>query len=448
MNPLELVVKTLYSFDEKDLSKEVLESFGKRAETFRQFDDVAKIFFEIKDFSNAILYGEKAHKLTSNSQEKYITTKNLINAYNQNNYPEKSITQINKIKSINPQDTELLLEETFAYSALNQKEKSEKLLFSLLKKKLPEEIERKAYHNLSGHYFRKDDLHTGLQHFLKAGEVEAYKNRELPPMPKWNGDVNVGDTIVIDSQCGAGDEIIHVRFMEHLKKLGLNPIWTTTRKDIQKIFNYNNFKTECVWDNPTFPNNTKWVYALALPYYLNLNVKDLGRDPYLKPLPEKEEKYSYLKEDKNYKVGIFWNSGSGFEQAHFRSVNADGLLDVLGKTNASIYSLQMPDIKTPEEYSSIVKTFDIPDRDFTDTFSLVSQMDLVITSCTSIAHIAASQGKEVCVFVPIMEYYVWTSSTGKSWWYGDNVHLFKQKKPRNWDEPLKDLGAFLNDRKI
>jgi hypothetical protein len=47
-----------------------------------------------------------------------------------------------------------------------------------------------------------------------------------------------------------------------------------------------------------------------------------------------------------------------------------------------------------------------------------------------------------------MEYYVWTSSTGKSWWYGDNVHLFKQKKPRNWDEPLKQLGEFLNDRGI
>ena len=75
-------------------------------------------------------------------------------------------------------------------------------------------------------------------------------------------------------------------------------------------------------------------------------------------------------------------------------------------------------------------------------------MDLVITSCTSIAHIAASQGKEVCVFVPIMEYYVWTSSTGKSWWYGDNVNLFRQKKPRNWNEPLKQFGEFLNDRGV
>ena len=446
MNPLELVTKTLYSFEEKELTTQVLQAFGKRAETFEQHNDVAKIFFEIKDFSNAILHGEKALKLAKSKEELYITTKNLINAYNQNNYPDKALTQISKIKSQNPQDTELLLEETFSYSALNQKEKSEKLLFNLIKYKLPEEIERKAYHNLSGHYFRKDDIHTGLQHFLKAGEVEAYKNRKLPEFEKWDGNVTPGRTIIIDNQCGAGDEIIHIRFMKHIEKLGMKPVWTTTRRDLQKIFQHNGFEVECVWDNPELPKDACWIYGLALPYYLNLKVEDLGQTPYIKPLPEKEEQYSYLQEDQKFKIGMFWNSGSGFEQAHFRSVNADGLFDVVSKTNASLYSLQLPDEQPPEGYD--VKTFDIPNRDFTDTYSLVSQMDLVITSCTSIAHIAASMGKEVCVFVPIMEYYLWTSSTGKSWWYGDNVHLFKQKRPRNWDEPLKQLGEFLNDRGI
>jgi tetratricopeptide (TPR) repeat protein len=446
MNPLELVTKTLHSFEEKELTTQVLLAFGERAETFEQYNDVAKIFFEIKDFSNAITYGERALKLTSNEEENYITTKNLINADNQNNYPDKALTQISKIKSKNPQDTELLLEETFSYSALNQKEKSEKLLFQLLQKPLSPEIERKAYHNLSGHYFRKDDLNTGLQHFLKAGEVEAYKNKKLPPFEKWDGTSLPGRTIIIDSQCGAGDEIIHVRFMKHLKELGMKPIWTSTRKELVKLFNYNGFTSVCVYDKITFPENSVWAYALALPYYLSLTVQDLGQEPYLQPLPKKEQQYSYLKEDQKYKIGVFWNSGSGFEQAHFRSIEPEPLFDVLSKTSASLYSLQLPDQTPPEGYD--IKTFDIQNRDFTDTFSLVSQMDLVITSCTSIAHIAASQGKEVCVFVPIMEYYVWTSSTDKSWWYGENVHLFKQDQPRNWDKPVQQLGEFLNDKAV
>ena len=446
MNPLELVAKTLYNFQEKELTIQLLLAFGKRAENFQQYNDVAKIFFEIKDFTNAILYGEKALKLATAKDEKYITTKNLINAYNQNNYPEKSITQISKIKSQNPQDTELLLEETFAYSAINQKDKAEKLLFDLLKKPLTEEIERKAYHNLSGHYFRKNDLHTGLHHFLKAGEVEAYKNKQVPTFPKWDGTITPNQTIIIDSQCGAGDEIIHVRFMKHLKELGMNPIWTTTRRELVKLFNHNGFNSVCIYDNPEFPKDACWVYALALPYYLNLKVDDLGQIPYLSPLPEKEQQYSYLQQDSKYKIGMFWNSGSGFEQAHFRSIDPELLLNALSEPNFSLYSLQLPDQAPPEGFG--VKTFNIPNRDFTDTFSLVSQMDLVITSCTSIAHIAASMGKKVCVFVPIMEYYVWTSFTGECLWYGDNVRLFRQKKPRSWDEPLQELREFLNDRAV
>jgi tetratricopeptide (TPR) repeat protein len=448
MNPLELVTKTLYSFDEKELTTQVLLAFAKRAETFEQYNDVAKIFFELKDFSNAITYGEKALNLTSTPKENYITAKNLINAYNQNNYPEKAITQISKIKSQNPQDAELLLEETFSYSALNQKEKSEKLLFNLIKKQLPVDIERKVYHNLSGYYFRKDDIHTGLQHFLKAGELEAYKNKDLPPFSKWNGTPEPGKTILIDSQCGAGDEIIHVRFMKHLKELGMNPIWTSTRKELVELFNYNGFNSVCLYDNPEFPPDSCWVYALAIPYHLNLTVQDLGREPYLKPLPGKEKQYSHIQNNKKYKVGIFWNSGSGFEQAHFRSIDFFDLWNVLPKKDHSLYSLQMKDTPVPRTCRNHIEEFYSPSRNFLDTFSIISQMDLVITTCTSIAHIAASQGKEVCVLVPIMEYYVWTSSTGKSWWYGDNVHLFKQKKPRTWNEPLKELEKFLNGRAI
>jgi tetratricopeptide (TPR) repeat protein len=444
MNPLELVIKTLYSFEEKQLTYQVLEAFGKRAEVFEQFNEIAKLYFELKNFSKAIEYGEKALKLASKTEEKYITSKNLINAYNQFNYPEKAITQIEKCKKITPNDPELLFEETTSYSQLGQLDKAHKLLFELLKRKdLPEEISKKVHHNLSGYYFRRDDLNTALSHFLIETEKEAYKNIKFS-IPKWNGIIKQNQTIVIDANCGAGDEVMHIRFMKHLKELGMKPIWATTRKHLAEVFNYNGYESVCVWDKPEYPEDACWVYALALPYYLNLSVKDLGQEPYLKPLPEKEKYYSYLQKNDKFKIGIFWNSDSGFEQAHFRSVDFFDLWNVVTKPNYSLYSLQMSDNPVPDSCKKSITEFHSKDREFADTFSIINQMDLVITSCTSIAHIAAAMGKEVCVFVPIMEYYAWTSSTGKSWWYGDNVHLFRQKKPRNWNEPLQELREFLN----
>jgi hypothetical protein len=444
MNPLELVSKTLYSFNERNLTYELLEAFGKKAEIFSQYDEIAKIFFELKNFIKAIEYGEKALKLAVKTEEKYITSKNLINAYNQFNYPEKAITQIEKCKKITPNEPELLFEETTSYSQLGQLDKAHKLLLELSKRKdLPEEIEKKVQHNLSGYYFRRDDLNTALSHFLTETEKEAYKNIKFK-IPKWNGIIKPNQTIVIDANCGAGDEVMHIRFIENLKELGMKPIWATTRKHLAEIFNHNDFESVCVWDKPEYPKDACWVYALALPYYLNLDVKDLGQEPYLKPLPEKEKKYSYIHNDNKYKIGIFWNSDSGFEQAHFRSVNFFDLYNTISNSDYSLYSLQMSDNPVPEEYKSFITEFHSKDREFADTFSIINQMDLVITSCTSIAHIAAAMGKEVCIFVPIMEYYAWTSSTGKTWWYGDNVHLFRQKKPRTWDKPLQELKEFLN----
>jgi tetratricopeptide (TPR) repeat protein len=449
MNPLELVAKTLHSFSEKELTYQLLDAFGNRAQNLQQFDDVAKIFFEVKNFPKAIEYGIKALEKAKTKQEQYIISKNLINAYNQSNYPEKALAQIEFCKTLNPQDVELLLEETFAYSALGQKDKSDELLFELIKRKLPEEIERKAYHNLSGYYFRNDDLNTALKHFLRAGEIEAYKNQKTPDYEKWDGTITPGRTIIIDNQCGAGDEVIHVRFMKTLKDLGMNPIWSSTRRELVELFNYNGFDSVCCFDNPEFPKDSCWVYGLALPYYLNLKIEDLGKEPYLKTIPSIDKKWEWIKEDGKTKIGLFWASSSGYEQNQFRSVDIEGYMNILKDKDVSLYSLQTyNDNNDADKYPQIKKSTSIKDREYYDTFSIINNLDFVITSCSFTAHVAASLGKEVCVFVPIMEYYVWTHDSGKSQWYGDNVHLFKQEKPRDWEKPLKELEIFLNDRGI
>jgi hypothetical protein len=69
----------------------------------------------------------------------------------------------------------------------------------------------------------------------------------------------------------------------------------------------------------------------------------------------------------------------------------------------------------------------------------MENLDIIITSCTSVAHAASSLGKRTFVFVPISAYYVWSHSMEQSPWYGDNVTLFRQEKPRTWKEPLLKL---------
>jgi hypothetical protein len=55
-----------------------------------------------------------------------------------------------------------------------------------------------------------------------------------------------------------------------------------------------------------------------------------------------------------------------------------------------------------------------------------------------LVHAAGALGKRTIVITPIAEYYTWTSTrTDESTpWYGDNFTVLKQKKPRDWSEPL------------
>ena len=233
--------------------------------------------------------------------------------------------------------------------------------------------------------------------------------------------------------------------MKHLKELGMKPIWSSTRKELVELFNYNGYDAVCIYDKPEFPKDACWVYGLALPYYLNLELKDLGQKPYLQTLPEFDKKWKWISEDTGYKIGMFWASSSGFEQNSFRTIDLKDYMSVLGNKEYSLYSLQTyTDNEDTNEYPEIKQSLSVQGREFADTFSIIKNLDMVVTSCSFVAHVAASLGKEVCVFVPIMEYYVWTSSTGKCMWYGENVQLFRQKKPRTWDAPIKQFGEFMN----
>jgi ADP-heptose:LPS heptosyltransferase len=82
--------------------------------------------------------------------------------------------------------------------------------------------------------------------------------------------------------------------------------------------------------------------------------------------------------------------------------------------------------------------------DFEETLGIIDNLDILITSCTSVGHAAASMGKRVIIITPISAYYTWCHTTKQSPWYGDNLTLLRQQKPRVWDEPIKELKEVLN----
>ena len=141
-------------------------------------------------------------------------------------------------------------------------------------------------------------------------------------------------------------------------------------------------------------------------------------------------------------IGIRWQGNPMYDHDLHRSFPLQQVLDVFEGMDVNLYSLQR-DHGLEEMTDDIV---DLSSKLLTweDTLGAMSNMDLVITSCTSIAHASAACGFKTVVMVPISAYYVWSHSTEQSPWYGDNVTLMRQQRPRVWDEPVKQLKDSIN----
>ena len=73
-----------------------------------------------------------------------------------------------------------------------------------------------------------------------------------------------------------------------------------------------------------------------------------------------------------------------------------------------------------------------------DTAEIIKGLDLVITSCTSIAHLAGALGVETWVVVPILPYYTWVLPGDTTPWY-DSVRIFRQEKYGEWSQPFEKI---------
>jgi len=141
------------------------------------------------------------------------------------------------------------------------------------------------------------------------------------------------------------------------------------------------------------------------------------------------------------RVGLRWAGSPEFEHQQHRVFDPAPLFDLHKLPGVTLYSLQRDDNLVDglpfADLRDQIKTWE-------DTASIVAGLDLVITSCTSIAHLAAALGIETWVIVPVLPYYVWAVPGERSDWY-DSVRLFRQTTYGDWSAPLIAVSQALKE---
>jgi hypothetical protein len=72
-------------------------------------------------------------------------------------------------------------------------------------------------------------------------------------------------------------------------------------------------------------------------------------------------------------------------------------------------------------------------KDFTDTAALISDLDLVISVDTSVAHLCGALAKPVWILLPFIPDWRWLFDRDDSSWY-PTARLFRQSSSRRWDD--------------
>lgn len=451
--PIAQIVGFLEKTNNEKLASQLLDVYAKYSTNIEQFNLLTKLYHDIRDNDKAEQLGLKVLELAPSEEAKYNVRANLAKMYNLMNSPEKALEHITINRQMTPDDPDTLLETVFSLYLLNRKKEAEDILRDLKKRQdtLPtQKLKDLVDFNLGTYDMEQGKFLEGLAGFLlNTKKLELwFSTRELP-YKYWNGEIIPGKTVIMFMEGGGiGDEMIAVRFMDHIKAKGMRPVFYTGRKDMYNIFNRCGYET--ILNTDTMPYDAMWIYAMHVPLALQLNEQDVKRtDPYLYPSEKAIDKFSYLKESKKFKIGVRWQGNAKNERDLHRQVKIDNIMtmlkDVYGDT-VEYYSLQIEDTDGMERYPELI---DISDKieSYDDTFALLQNLDLVITSCTSVLHAAALTGTETLGLIPISAYFTWlTPCTNRgTTWYGDNLKLFRQVTPKKWDEPINEMKEYLKN---
>lgn len=153
------------------------------------------------------------------------------------------------------------------------------------------------------------------------------------------------------------------------------------------------------------------------------------------------------------RIGISWSGGTKRTREDLRSLPLAALEPILNqRPDAKWFSLQYTsnaarDVCELEEKTGIrvahypgwVECFDY-DR----TASLVSSLDLVITVCTTVHHLAGAIGVPCWTLVPSRPSWRYQHSGDTLPWYG-SVRLFRQAKDGDWSAPIERIARELAD---
>lgn len=273
------------------------------------------------------------------------------------------------------------------------------------------------------------------------------------PCPRWRGEPLAGKHLLITYEAGHGDMIQFVRYAREVKAhfqpkdidILCHPALVSLFANqgiFAQVFAFNAPVESAVWDY--------WVPPLSLPYWCETRLNSIPASlPYLTPALAKITQWLARLPAVRPRVGLVWKGSVGFENDAARSLASLSLLSALADfSGISFVSLQKGAGEEELEHPPFSLTaLGGEFSDFADTAAVISQLDLVISVDTAVAHLTGALGIPVWILLPAhMTDWRWLNDRDDSPWYPEVAQLFRQKPGETWEPVIARLYSALAAR--
>ena len=291
---------------------------------------------------------------------------------------------------------------------------------------------------------------------LYEGRLEHERALYWPKgLDKWDGSKEIDELLIVGEQ-GIGDVVQFMRY-SLLLSIGIPRVTILTYPKLINLVNhYGGFAAVHSAEEPyRVLENSAWYPMASILGLLGIRNDAVFIDmPYLGVEPESAQRWeTLLRKGPLVKlIGLNWQGNPQTEDSFFRgrSFPLETYAPLADCEGIQFVSLQKGPGSEQLETCSFRDHFIEAQAevdgawDFIETLSILQACDLVITSDTSVAHLAGALGRPTWLLLKFVPEWRWGMAGETSPWY-PSMRLFRQERPNEWGPVIDRVFAALQD---